>query len=321
MILGHDRQIKYLEKVLKNGRFAHAYLFLGPEGIGKFTIAKNMAKFFCCQNFEGLRADDKCSQCGLIEKNFHPQVVILGPESTLVSKKEKRKEIPIGDIRELKRRLIFAPAAEEWRVIIISQADKMSKEAGDAFLKILEEPGSRILFILTGVDRDNFSSTIISRTQVVNFSSLPDKALADFLKKQDRGQEFISEALRLAQGRPGVIIKMLADEQSLAAESKLYKEIRILLKKNDLVGAFDLSERIAGEDVIRQKAVFYLLGAIREHLVLEPQLLSEKSFLALGAVKKIHRIWQIMETTNVNPRLAMDVIFLEALGGLNSYAA
>ena len=324
MVVGHERQIKYLEKVLQNGRFAHAYLFLGPEGVGKFAVAKNFSKLFYCRQMLQVNNDrclsatfakicDVCSDCVWIERGVHPQVFILGLENTLVSKKDKRKEIPIGDIRELKRILSFAPAGEQWRVVIINQADKMSKEAESAFLKILEEPGSLVLFILVGEDRDSFSETIISRTQVINFSLLPEKILAGFLQSQNKDHNFIREVLLLAQGRAGVIIKMLADKQILVAELKLFKEIRDLLQKKDIAGALSLAEKTAGEDSVRQKAVLYLLGAIRERLLLGPQPLSADVFLTLQAIKKIHRVWQIMETTNVNPRLAMDVIFLEAL--------
>ena len=189
----------------------------------------------------------------------------------------------------------------------------MSQEAEAAFLKILEEPGSRVLFILVGEDRDGFSETIISRTQVINFSLLPEKIMTDFLRSQIQDQNFIRETLLLAQGRGGVIIKILADKQSLAGEWKLFKEIGELFRKNDVAGALNLAEKVAGEKEVRQKVVLYLLGAVRERLFSKPDALSEKFSSAAQAIKKIHRVWEMMETTNVNPRLAMDVIFLEAL--------
>lgn len=325
MILGHERQIKYLEQVLRNGRFAHAYLFSGPEGVGKFTLAKAVAKFFYCQSYRGLGKTDECNQCKLIEENLHPQVVILDPEQTLVSKKEKRKEIPIGDIRELKRRLAFAPAAEQWRVVIINQADKMSKEAEAAFLKLLEEPGSRVLFILISAFKDSLSSTIISRTQVINFSLVPGKVLALFLKGESKDNRLVSqnfpeenlggltgEILELARGRAGKMLELLGDKNKLEEERKFFKEIASLFEKADLAGAFHLAGKIADQDFLRQKASDYLVLALRKRL-LENKAAFSGRVDHLYSLKKIQRISQIMETTNVNPRLALETMFLEVL--------
>lgn len=325
MILGHERQIKYLEKVLQNGRFAHAYLFSGPEGVGKFTIAKTIAQSFYCNQMSQVHSDRRlaatfgqvcntCSDCVLIERGVHPQVVILDLEQTLVSKKDKRKEIPIEDIRELKRRLVFAPALNQWRVVIINQTDKMSKEAEAAFLKLLEEPGSQVLFILLSAFKDNISSTIISRAQVINFSLLPAKVLADFIGSKIKDADLIREILLLARGRAGVMFKLLEDKKSLDEERKFFKEIGAVLEKKDLAGAFHLSEKVAGDDILRQKVSDYLILALRERLNCSKS--DFKQFEAIRLVqglKKIHRISQVMETTNVNPRLALDVMFLEAL--------
>ena len=312
MILGHVRQVKYLEQVLKNGRLAHAYLFSGPEGVGKFTIAKAAAKFFYCQNYQGLGETDGCSQCKLIEKNLHPQVVILDPEQTLVSKKEKRKEIPIEDVRELKRRLAFLPAGEQWRVVIINQADKMSKEAEAAFLKLLEEPGSGVLFILVSDSKDSLSQTIVSRTQVINFSLIPEKALAYFLNSKTKDGRLSNEILELARGRAGKMFELLEDKDKLKEEREFLKEVELLLKKADLGEAFCLAEKIANQDGLRKKVSDYLILSLRV-LLLENKTASFGRADTLQSLKKIQRISQIMETTNVNPRLALDAMFLEAI--------
>lgn len=326
IVLGHERQIKYLEKVLSNGRFAHAYLFSGPEGVGKFTIARNFSKLFYCNQMLQVNSDrfltatfDKicnvCSDCILIERGLHSQVVILDPENTLVSKKDTRKEIPIGDIRELKRRLALAPAGEQWRVVIINQADKISKEAEAAFLKLLEEPGSRVLFILVSASKDDLSQTIVSRTQVVNFSLVPEKILSPFLHDKIKDSRLINEILELAGGRAGKIFALLEDKDKLKKEREFFDEIEALCEKADLAGAFHLSEKSAAEDEFRQKIPAYLILALRKKLLKNGAVFSQKADL-IKSIKKTQRIWQIMETTNVNPRLALDAMFIETF---NSY--
>lgn len=318
MILGHERQIKYLEKVLQNGRLAHAYLFSGPENVGKFTIAKAVAKFFYCPNYQGLGRTDECNQCRQIERNLHPSVVVLELEQTLVSKKDERKEIPIEDIRELKRKLVFAPVLNEWRVVIIGQADKMSKEAAAAFLKLLEEPGSRVLFILLSAFKDSISPTIISRTQVINFSLLSTGVLADFLKAKIKDPDFVREILLLARGRAGFMFKLLEDKKSLDEERKFLGDLGVLLKKDDLAGALHLSEKISGNDLLRQKAAAYLILAIRQRLFKDKTVLAKSAYSITQSLKKMQQVWQIMETTNVNPRLALDVMFLEVFHSYGS---
>lgn len=309
MILGHERQIKYLEQVLKSGRFAHAYLFYGPEGIGKFTIAKAAAKFFNCQNHPSFRETDECGQCKLIEKNLHPQVIILDPENTLVSKKETRKEIPIGDIRELKRKLIFAPAPNEWRVVIINQADKMSREAQDAFLKLLEEPGPQTLIMLVTAAQELLAPTIISRTQPIHFSLVPEKLLAELLKS--RKADSAEEILFFPRGRPGVMIKMLGDQEYLEQEKKIFKQVSSLLERREVGEAFLLADKVSWSEELRTKVVSVTMELLR--IKLKKNIGGGDLVKRVNTFKKLNSIATLMETTNVNPRLAMDVFFLEAL--------
>ena len=142
-LIGHDRQIQFLNSCRTRGTLPHAYLFHGPEHVGKLTIALMLAQSFFCPE---VSKDDMrsvcgtCQSCQAIANYRHPSIFFLDTAHTLVSKKENRKEIPIEDIRELKRILSFAPQGNQWRLAIINEAEKMSTEAANAFLKLLEEP-------------------------------------------------------------------------------------------------------------------------------------------------------------------------------------
>jgi DNA polymerase III gamma/tau subunit len=176
MILGHERQLKYLETVYKNSRLAHAYLFYGPEGVGKCTVAREFA--------EKLVKDPA-------------QVIILTTEGS--------RDIPIDDIRELKRKLSFAPQADEWRVVIIDGVEHLSIPAANAFLKLLEEPGERTLLLLISSALELVLPTIRSRTQAIRFGMVPNmkpkfEGLAELQKVRDASvQEVLVAAARLAK--------------------------------------------------------------------------------------------------------------------------
>lgn len=284
MILGHERQIQYIEKVLKNGRLAHAYLFHGPESVGKFSVAK----YF-------------------IEKLNCPHPIMLDTESTLVSKKEKRKDIPIEDIRELKRLFSLSAPEGEWRIAIINEAEKLSPAAADAFLKLLEEPGEKTLFLLITSAPDLLPQTVFSRAQQIRFSEVPEKVISEFLAKKGVNGEVQKDILFLSAGRPGAAVRMLEDLDYLDAQKKLLRSVHDILRSGGVPEAFKFSEKVAPDDEKRRKVVEYIIRINRVGL------LKADTASRLQTVRSLVRMAEILDTTNVNPRLALDAIFLEAL--------
>lgn len=291
-IIGHERQLEYLNKAFQKGRISHAYLFYGPEGVGKFTVAKYFAGLF-----------------------DNPEIIILDRGHTLVSEKEERKDIPIEDIRELKRRLSLAPEGARWRIIIINEAEKLSHPAADAFLKLLEEPGTQTVFILITASRESLPQTIISRSVPIRFSLVPDNVIANAVKQSLGIAASPEEILLFTSGRPGVMMKILEDEEYFNEERKLIKEIASLLKGGALPDAFLLSAKAAGDEEKRRKVIEYVMRITRKRM-LDNKETGGASRDAV-ALKKISRIADILETTNVNPRLALDVMFLEVIGDSN----
>lgn len=317
MILGHERQIEYLEKVIRRGRIAHAYLFYGPEHVGKFTVAKAVARSFFCKNFKGFASDsDECGDCRQIEQDIHPDVIILDIEHTLVSKKETRKDIPIDDIRELKRKFSFAPEPGKWRIAIINEAEKLSAAAANAFLKLLEEPGEQSLFILVSHSRDSLFPTIISRSQSIRFSLVPDKVTCEFLEQKKESRDRRDFILKLVAGRPGIAICAREDPAYLAKQEKMRNEVESILSCRDIPSALALAERVSKNKEECRTASEFLIRTLRNNL---NSMISQKKpyYIAVAHLKEIHRILSILETTNVNPRLAMDVMFLEGISAFS----
>ena len=314
MILGHERQIEYFNNVLKHGRLAHAYLLYGPEHVGKFMIAKEFAKaLYCEKSAEQIDVScGVCSACRQIEAGEHPSVIVLDRETTLVSKKDIRKEIPIEDIREVKRRFSFAARPDETRVVIINGAEYLSSEAANAFLKLLEEPGARTLCLLISHDRDSLLPTIISRTQGIRFSLVADSVLKPFLSRSGSEQSVQNDILRFAAGRPGVAVQLVGDTVLLKEECAFSIGIERMIKAG-IPQAFVWSEKVAGDEELRKKTITYIVEALRAQLFESGRDAQERASL-LKRMKEIDRVATICATTNVNPRLALDMIFIASVG-------
>ena len=309
MILGHNRQIEYFNKVLLRGRMAHAYLFYGPEHIGKLTFAKLLAKTLFCEKSSKAIGNEcgSCNECRAADTGMNQGFIFFDTEHTLVSKKDKRKDIPIEDIRELRRRLAFAPEGEKWRVVIMSDAEKLSPSAADAFLKILEEPGAQTLIILITSSRESILPTIISRTQPVRFSLVPEDALLAFIGKKEKDKKRRELISAISSGRPGIVTRLLEEEGYMEKELKFLQDIDFILDGGALPEALVFAEKAAQSADTRDKAVEYIMRILRKNLL-------DSADLRLAVkLKRIADYADILNSTNVNPRLAMDTIFLEAI--------
>ncbi len=277
MIIGHERQCTYLEDAHRRGRMPHAYLFYGPEHIGKFTVAKEYAARF-------------------------QEIEVIAPEPG--------KELSIAAIRELKRVCAFAPRANQERLFIIDEAQRLTREAGNAFLKLLEEPGKHTVFILVTPALDMILPTIISRACPLRFSLVQERALDDFLVREKIDAPRRDELRAFARGRPGILIRLISDKEYFERETQLKKEVTGILTRRAYPEAFLLAQRTASDDDLRRRAIEYTISLVRDACRTGDGLQKKNKVRAL---KEIHRIMASIETTNVNPRLAMDALFIEAL--------
>ena len=310
--IGHERQVHYLNISRNKGTLSHAYLFYGPEHVGKLTIALRLAQSFFCSEVKKddiLSVCDVCFSCRAITEYKHPQVIVLDTMHTLVSKKEIRKEIPIEYIRELKRVLSFAPSANQWRLVIINEAENMSEEAANAFLKLLEEPGTQTLFILISPHKDLLLPTVVSRTQAIGFSIVSHHAMARMLDERSIVGDKQEEFLLCAGGRPGILITLCEDSAFLSEERLLLRDMHAASQKNDLVSLLHISEKISHDAILRSMAIYHIISDLRMRLTSDqfPNDVVKK-------IKRIDYISHMMDTTNVNPRLACDALFLEYVG-------
>lgn len=178
-IRGHDRIVEELRRNMAQGRFPHAFLFVGPEGIGKKSFARTLAQALLCERRDEIALDPcgECPSCRQITAGMHPDLL-------LVERPEDKHELPISIIRQLCLDLGLKPMHGTRRVAIVDDADDLNEEAANAFLKTLEEPPPGSVLIMIGTSPELQLDTIVSRCRVIRFDPLPEAELAAVLLEQ-----------------------------------------------------------------------------------------------------------------------------------------
>ena len=194
-ITGQEHVVKTLKNAVIHGMISHAYLFSGPRGSGKTTMARLLAKAINCEKPKAGEPCNACSAC----KEIH-----LGSAMDLIEI-DAASNRGIDEIRDLKEGVKFSPTKLKYKVFVIDEAHKLTKEAANALLKTLEEPPSHTVFILATTEIQRMIPTLASRCQRFDFRKLkvPEmvQRLQDMVKKE--GIEVEKDALELLAHHAG----------------------------------------------------------------------------------------------------------------------
>lgn len=268
-----DQEIakKILQGAIREKRIAHAYLFTGPAGAGKWLTAIELAKAVNCQKGEHDSCDE-CLSCKKINHLTHPDLTLIFPLPPVSSSKKGRKEkeeeeqknrnkfiqekladpyrivryekpgsISIEEVRNAQRSLFYTPVEGKVKVLIVQDPEKMSLEAENCFLKTLEEPPKNSLLIFLSSEPEKLLPTIISRCQRVRFKRIPEELIAKRLEKDFNVPE--KKALyyaRLSEGSLGLAFS-LAEGDKDEVRLKGVEFLKIINKKDrfELVDYFN----------------------------------------------------------------------------------
>jgi len=326
-ILGQDQAKHIIAKALQSQRIAHAYLFYGPESIGKKQTALEFAKALNCTEPGPPDACDRCPSCKKIDQGIHPDVFQL--ESTRTTSTAREATIKIEAIRDLQGKLGYLPYEGRTKVAIVNDADKMLLQASNAFLKTLEEPPSSTVLILITSNIRKLLPTLISRCQTIRFNALPLQALRKILENQPE-LEIPPEELELRIIRSqGQVARALEEELIEAAQ---YRQELIALVDHVAFDCVDLvftwckkvSRDSARVSVVLEELMgllrdlaFVHNGCSREHLLnrdIEPELiqLAEKRSPAalMKMMEAVQRTQQAL-SGNANIQLSLENMLME----------
>lgn len=313
-IIGHKNIVKFLKKSIENNKISHAYLFYGPTNVGKKTLASFFAQSLICES-EDKKPCLKCQNCFEFLKNIHPDVIWL-------RKEKEKKNISIDQIRDLKEKLIQSGFTNSYKIVIIVNAEEMTIEAANSFLKILEEPPAKSLIILIANSLKNIPKTIVSRCQLIKFSLIKREEIFDFLLNYYHLEKREAEELAaLSFGRPGRVIKYLKDKKYFNDYLNDQENLIKILKENSLNEKLKIIEEITNKERIQEiinnwKILIrdlILLQTKNQKLIVNLSLQDKLKKLAEKySLKKIYQIQTELNNLtfylnqNINLKLALD---------------
>jgi len=333
-IIGHQKQWRFLKKTVELGRLPHAYLFSGPSQIGKKTLALELIKFLNCQSESlEIRPCQTCKNCRDIEKKIYPDFVTVEPEnknsgSTITPSNQTRTSIQISQIRDLRWRLSLHPYEAKIKTVIIDQADSMTQEAQSAFLKTLEEPKGKTLFILITSSPERLLPTILSRCEKLRFHPIPRNEIEDYLRERGIPEKEMKKILQFCFGKTGLVLNFLSDPSRLEQQEKIIKEV-IKINELPLNLRFEYAKILSNNEQNLKEALVVFLRYFRGVLLsaargkhLSPHPLPERSegwrrtnVLRVGKLIKILKLTQninfLVSTTNINSKLALEILLME----------
>ncbi len=318
-VIGHEWAVEMLAGALARGQLSHAYLFTGPEGIGKTTLALAFAQALICQ------AEDapcgECDACRRVQGGIHPDVWLVEPQEGLLR---------VEQVREVTREASRRPLEAPYRIFILTHMEQAHPAAANALLKTLEEPPAHVVLILTAPAEDAILPTLVSRCQVLPLRPVPEETLVRALVAQHGVAEERALLLaRISGGRPGGALRAHTDEAFWHQRDQAFALVATFAENEGRWVRLQVAEEQSRWDVDRLLAVLRLLQTIYRDVLLLQEGLSEAlhnpdraeelqtwaQALHPAAVREFLR--RLIETQqhvqgNVNTRLALDVLYLHA---------
>ncbi|MHB8874812.1 MAG: DNA polymerase III subunit delta' [Myxococcaceae bacterium] len=334
-VIGQPRAIETLKAALAGGSLHHAYLFAGPEGVGKELAAIGLAQALACEKAP-LVGCGGCGPCQRIARRNHPDVTWVMPEDEQVARglagrsdfdHTPSREIRVDQIRALQERLSFRALEAPRKVVIVASAHQMNDKAQNAFLKTLEEPPQGTVLVLLASATERLLPTIRSRCSRVTFGPLPLSQIAARLKEEKKLDAASAELVAVMAG--GSLSRALElDVKTLARRKEIIERFEAL-SKDDARGWLQYAEEFGGsredaEDCVRVLEVWLqdvaVLGAGGEGIANRDLLETARAAaqrLPPVALHRRHRLagraLTAVSERNGAPRLQLERMLIEML--------
>lgn len=259
---GQDKAKTLLRHSFGSQRMSHAFLFKGPDGVGKKKCALTFAKYVNCAAPINEDACGICLSCRKFESGNHPDLKVIEPDGAFIK---------IEQVRELEHLLSFAPLEAKSRVVVLVDVHNMRSEAANALLKTLEEPPAGTILILTAHSSSSLLATIVSRCQVIPFFPLPYGDVVDMLMAE--GGVGMEQAAGLAAVTDGSIGKALFFVQAdlLAFRTRLVQAFTepVADEASEIEMVFDLAKEAAGLKENLGELLYLLKVWLRDLMILQ----------------------------------------------------
>jgi DNA polymerase-3 subunit delta' len=318
-IAGHDWAVRFLQRAVISNSVSHAYLFTGPSGIGKTTLARTLAAALLCQA-KDTPPCGACRACDLLAKGSHPDLHIVASERIGDSLK-------IEQVRDLQRQLALTPVEARWRVAILRRFEEATTSAANALLKTLEEPPPYVVLAVTASNADQLLPTIVSRCQQVPLRPIPVTMVQQALiERWDVEPEQAELLAHLSGGRLGWAVRTLSDKAALQRRAQCLDDLHNLLAAST-TERFRYAEKLARNPVATQETLDLWISWWRDVMLLTAKSntpltnVDRQSTLRDHArrfdVKRSAAVLDALRNAvdrlshNANPRLTVEVLMLD----------
>lgn len=308
-IIGHKKQLLQLAQDLETNNLSHAYLLAGSPHLGKTTLAHWFARQILTRTLDGAKKEEVMRQMDYL---IHPDFLVLDQlwmeercedwdeiaKSSNISQQHRAKLgtktdiISIDDVREIQHRLQDTGDLPN-RVCIIRGVERMQEGAANAFLKILEEPPEGRVFILTTESLAALLPTITSRARVLRLERAADRELQTLM--QELPEEESTFILHVAQGAPGMAIRLMNDPDQLRAERMLHTQAATFWGSSTLLDRLNQLEPLAERGTEADRFLFHLSLALRSVPDYKPEQERALTQLVRGLRTNAHRQLQIQQ--------------------------
>jgi len=322
-IIGQKHIVQTLSNAVKNNRIGQAYLFTGPRGTGKTSIARILAKTVNCLDLKDSITCEKCQNCNFINENKSLDIIEIDAASNT----------GVDNIRELRETIGLPPTALKYKVYIIDEVHMLSTGAFNALLKTLEEPPAHVIFILATTEIHKVPATIISRCQRFDFTRLPIQNIIEKLTLIAKSEKVAIDAdslemiaiaaeggMRDAESLLGQIISLEdknitakeVEEILGATDRKFSAEIADLLIEKDATGAIAKINELMRDGYDLQIFTKSLINYLRQLMLLKISPELKNNFAYEATEEQIKKMLQQVEKTELPEIILTLNLLLEA---------
>ncbi|EKD58578.1 MAG: hypothetical protein ACD_56C00093G0002 [uncultured bacterium] len=290
--IGNKKISSILNVSLKKGVLNHAYIFSGPERVGKFTLARMFA-------LGAIGGGEFDLDVDVADKDALLDLIVVKPEIVEKNKVSKQRDIAIDSIREAKLKLSLFPYRGKYKILIVDDAHRLNVSAQNALLKILEEPNPTTIIILVTHEIDRILATLLSRSQVVNFSLASDREILE--------NENFRDVAALSIGRPGLARLLLDNEDEKNFRQQAHGQFEKVIT-GSMNERFTLAEEYSKDIVKTLEKLNIWIWEMRKKALSGAE---NEWVSAYERIEKIQNVLSILKRTNSNARLILETLFMD----------